>query len=84
MRICMATKTISIDMEAYDRLKRARLTPNESFSKVIHRAHWDEDLRCAAVLLERSAAAPVLDDETLDRLDRAQRADVPPEDPWRE
>ncbi len=31
----MATKTLSLDMESYDRLCRARRDPRESFSTVI-------------------------------------------------
>lgn len=34
----VATKTISIDLEAYERLCRARCAPDESFSRVIKRA----------------------------------------------
>jgi predicted CopG family antitoxin len=36
----MPTKTISIDLKAYERLCAARRSPNESFSHVIKRAHW--------------------------------------------
>lgn len=78
----MATKTISIDLEAYGRLRRARRTPNESFSRVIHRAQWPEDMQTAAAFLARSAGAPIVDDATLHRLETAQRDDKPPENPW--
>lgn len=52
----MATKTISVDLEAYERLRRARLSLEE-------------------------APPPV--PAVLDRLDEAQRSDLPPEDPRR-
>jgi predicted CopG family antitoxin len=79
----MATKTISIDVEAYERLSRARRTPNESFSRVIHRARWDDDEHTARALLERCRNAPLPEEEELRRLDEAQRADRSPGDPWR-
>ena len=81
---CMATKTISIDLEAYDRLRRARRSPDESFSKVIKRAEWPVPPRTAGALLAALAESPRLDDDTLARLDRAQAADRPPEDPWQD
>ena len=79
----MATKTISIDLEAYERLRRARRSPNESFSRVIKRAQWPNDEKTAAGLLERLEQAPLPDPAVLDRLDELQKLDLPPEDPWR-
>lgn len=79
----MATKTISIDLEAYERLRRARLSPRESFSRVIGRARWSNEPRTAEGLLRALKNAPLPDAAVLDRLDEAQRADLPPEDPWR-
>jgi hypothetical protein len=79
----MATKTISVDLEAYERLRRARRSPDESFSRVIKRARWPNELRTAAGLLDALEEAPLPDPAALDRLDEAQRLDVPPEDPWR-
>ena len=78
----MATKTISIDIEAYEKLRRARRTRNESFSMVIKRAVWPTPPHTAAAMLTALHTAPVLDEETLTRLERAQAEDLPPEDPW--
>jgi hypothetical protein len=80
--VCMATKTISIDVEAYERLRRARRDRTESFSKVIKRAVWPPPPHTAGALLAALEKAPVLDEETLLRLEEAQAADRPPEDPW--
>lgn len=78
----MATKTISVDMEAYERLCRARRSPRESFSKVIKRATWERDEQTAASMLRSSEALPLIDEDALAALDRGQREDNPPEDPW--
>lgn len=78
----MATKTISIDLEAWERLRRARRDPGESFSRVIKRAVWEEPPCTAARLLSGLHALPPTDPTILDVLDRAQREDLPPEDPW--
>lgn len=79
----MATKTISVDLEAYERLRAARRSPNESFSQVIKRAHWRNETPTAGALLDALAELPTVDDDVLARLDEAQRADAPPEDRWR-
>lgn len=79
----MATKTISIDLEAYERLRRARRTRTESFSKVIKRAIWPAPPHTAGALLAAMEGAPLMDDGALGRLEEAQGADRPPEDPWR-
>jgi Putative antitoxin len=80
----MATKTISIDIEAYERLRRARRTPGESFSRVIKRADWPVPAKNADALLSALTGLPLVDEATLARLDAAQGRDRPPEDPWRD
>jgi putative antitoxin of VapBC-like toxin-antitoxin system len=80
----MTTKTISIDLEAYERLRAARRSPNESFSRVIKRAHWRNEVPTAATtLVDALAEVPTAGDDVLARLDDAQQADAPPEDRWR-
>lgn len=79
----MATKTISVDLEAYERLRAARRSPDESFSQVIKRAHWRNEAATAAALLDALAELPIVDADVLARLDEAQAADAAPEDPWR-
>ncbi|MCG8558013.1 MAG: antitoxin VapB family protein [Proteobacteria bacterium] len=80
----VATKTISIDLVAYETLRRARIRPDESFSQVIRRGHWDNPQSTAASLLEALAIAPLPSEKVLSALERAQASDEPPSDPWQE
>jgi len=79
----MATKTISVKLEAYERLRAARRYPEESFSDVVLRARWPEDTVTARELLAlaRSRGARLSEPE-LDRIEAAKRQDAPPEDKW--
>ncbi len=79
---CMATKTISIDLEAYERLSQARISPKDSFSRVIKRAKWEMPAKTCGGLLQSLAGMPVADDDVLDRLERAQAGDEAPDHPW--
>jgi predicted CopG family antitoxin len=78
----MATKTISVDLEAYERMSRARKHPRESFSQVIHRAVWLEGARNGKRLLELMESTPPASENEIARLDEAQKNDIPPDDPW--
>lgn len=78
----MATKTISIDLEAYQRLSSARRSPRDSFSQVIRRARWDDQPKTCRDLLAALPLMPAADEATLARLEEAQRTDAPPDNPW--
>jgi hypothetical protein len=74
----MATKTISLRLEAYEKLKRARRYREESFSEVVLRARWSEESTTGAALLARyrEHGAFFTDDELAaveDRLVRPRR-----------
>lgn len=76
----MATKTLSVDEDAYLRLMSAKLDRRESFSAVIKRAQWENGAkRCGDLLARVSGCVP---EEILDKLDQAQVADAPPTDKW--
>jgi len=78
----MATKTISIDLEAYERLKRARLSARDSFSQVIKRATWEHKTKSCGDLLAALATLPTAAESILASLDAAQANDSAPDNPW--
>ena len=49
--LCMATKTISIEVDAYELLVRERLDPKEAFSRVIRRVLSERPALTAGDLL---------------------------------
>jgi hypothetical protein len=79
----MATKTISVDLEAYERLVHARKHTHESFSQVIKRARWDESNYTGAALLAALDKLEPLDSAVIRQLEAAQKQDQPPRDKWR-
>lgn len=79
----MATRTISLKQEAYDRLRAARRYPTESFSEVVLRAKWPEDTVSGRGLLSLMRASPPwFTDGELDDIAASKSLDRPPEDTW--
>ena len=75
----MATKTISLEIDAYEKLRRAKRSDRESFSSVVRRARWEDAPPTGADVLERLRAAVrarpeiLLPEAGLDRLARRRR-----------
>jgi predicted CopG family antitoxin len=75
----MATKTISIELDVYERLKWAKRTERESFSSVLRRASWP-DLEPTASEAGRHFRQRIdqdtatFEEKELDRLEAAQQA----------
>jgi len=83
----MATKTISLELDAYERLRKARLTPSESFSSVVRRAVFPGTPCTAGEVLEIAKrrleeGKTLLSQESLDRLDAAQKNPRSSESHW--
>ena len=74
----MDTKTISVDLDAYAALCRARESARESFSQVIKRAQWKSRTKTCGDLLNALSTMPVAAKAVIDKLDAAQCADAPP------
>lgn len=80
---CMATKTISLKLEAYNRLRAARRYATESFSEVVMRATWPEETLTGAELLARCRTeGPSLSEQAIDRIEQLKVADTAPVDKW--
>jgi len=79
----MATKTISLRIEAYERLRAARGHPRESFSDVVMRARWDKEIATGRTLLEHvRERGPLYTSEELSRVESAKAEEASPEDKW--
>ena len=78
----MATKTISLELDAYERLRNSK-KPGESFSAVVRRAQFPDAAPTGTDLLTwMQKGGGGISIACLDELEEAKRNDQPPDDPW--
>ncbi len=78
----MSGKTVTLDPDAYRRLKTSK-RPGETFSSVVRRAYFKDDPPTGEDLLKwaDNASGPVPEDYLL-AVEEAAENDSPPDDPW--
>ena len=75
----MATKTISLELDAYERLRKAKRSERESFSEVVRRARWEDAAWTGPQILARLSELRLrhpdsfLPDGVLDRIGERAR-----------
>jgi hypothetical protein len=75
----MATKTITLELDAYEKLRKAKTSERESFSQVVRRARFDDRASTGPAILAHMSDLRVrypesfLSDEALDRIDERAR-----------
>jgi predicted CopG family antitoxin len=81
---CMATKTISLEIDAYERLKTAK-GPAESFSDVVRRTTFQKKALTAEDLLAKLEKRGVFfsESELRDLEKTHDDLSMLPDDPWR-
>ena len=79
---CMVTKTITLEIDAYERLKAAKRT-GESFSAVVRRAILPAEPPTGRALLEYiDGRHPRVSELYLASVEAAADADGPADEPW--
>lgn len=79
---CMATKTITLEIDAYERLRAAK-RHGESFSQVVRRAVFPDEPPTGAQLLDLyRSRRPRVSDRYLESVAEAVEYDPRPDDPW--
>ena len=75
----MATKTITLEIDAYERLKSAKRFPRESFSEVVRRLPLRTDAMTAREFLELSRRrGGQLTETDCQIIDELNASDLPP------
>jgi len=81
---CMATKTITLELDAYEKLRAAK-RGRESFSSVVRRVVIPGHSKSGAeVISYLRSEGPFFNDEELAAIERATDLDQPPTNPWDE
>ena len=80
----MATKTITLELDAYEKLKAAK-RGRESFSSVVRRCILPDSPKTGAALLDYlRARSNFLTEDELDAIESADQNDPLPVSPWEE
>ena len=77
--LCMPTKTISIELDAYEKLAAAKTGPRDSFSKVIRRTRFEKPTPTGSDLLDQ--LDKLFADLPEDNLSLEEALDTLPDDP---
>lgn len=78
----MATKTITLEMDAYEKLRAAKRA-GESFTEVVRRAEFsDAPLTGESLLTYLASGGCGVSDRYLDAIEEAAKHDPIPDDPW--